>query len=604
MRKADIYLDIHRQRGLRGLPLERVYKHLFDPELWLRAYGRIYRNPGATTKGTTEETVDGMDLQKIHNIIAALKEERYEWTPVRRTEIPKPNGKKRPLGIPTWSDKLLQEVLRSLLEPYYEPRFSNHSHGFRPERCCHSALREIQGRWNGTVWFIEGDIKGCFDNIDHEILLSIIRRDIHDDRLLRLLKGLIEAGYVEDWRWYENTAGTPQGGIISPLLSNIYLNELDRFFEDTLKPQYTHGDLRKRNPAWLRVTRLLWAAKKAGDRVLYRQLKAEQRTLPSVDPCDSGYRRLRYVRYADDFLLGFAGPASEARDIRDRIGEFLATNLKLTLSAEKTLITHASDEKARFLGHEIQVIRIGNQITDGRRAKNGAVSLMMPRDVVSKYRQRYCKRGKVIHRKELTDESDYTIIQRYQGVLVGLYNYYCMAYNVSQRMNYIKFILQTSLLKTLGFKLKRSVKKIFRMYKVPNQSPVMLRKIIERPGKDPLVAVFGGISLKRRPEGMGTDGFNVHEAWHRPASNRNEVVNALLYGDCLLCGSTGVEMHHIRKLSDIDRPGRRPKFWWERIMSARRRKTLPVCKDCHDDIHAGRYDGPHLRKILLESRMH
>jgi group II intron reverse transcriptase/maturase len=218
MRKADIYLDVHHSRGLRGLPLERVYKHLFDPELYLRAYGRLYRNAGAMTKGTTEETVDGMAMQKIHEIIALLKLERYEWTPVRRKEIDKGNGKigTRPLGIPTWSNKLLQEVLRSLLEPYYEPRFSLHSHGFRPERSCHSALREIRDYWRGTVWFIEGDIKGCFDNIDHEILLKIIRRDIHDDRLLRLLGGLLRAGYMEDWRYHETTSGTPQGGIIAP----------------------------------------------------------------------------------------------------------------------------------------------------------------------------------------------------------------------------------------------------------------------------------------------------------------------------------------------------------------------------------------------------
>ena len=239
MRKADIVLDIHHERGSARLPLERVYRHLFDPEFFLRAYGKIYRNFGAMTKGSTTETVDGMNLQKIHAIIDLLKQERYRWTPVRRTEIPKANGKTRPLGIPTWSDKLVQEVLRSLLEPYYEPRFSKHSHGFRPKRSCHSALREIRDKWKGTVWFIEGDIKGCFDNIGHETLLKIIRRDIHDDRLIGLIEGLLRAGYMEDWRYYDSTSGTPQGGIISPLLSNIYLNELDRFVEDTLRPMYT-----------------------------------------------------------------------------------------------------------------------------------------------------------------------------------------------------------------------------------------------------------------------------------------------------------------------------------------------------------------------------
>ena len=155
--------SIHQDRGARGLPLERVYKHLFDPEFFLRAYGKIYRNDGAMTPGATAETVDGMALQRVHRLIDLLRQERHMWTPVRRVEIPKANGKSRPLGIPTWGDKLVQEVLRTLLEAYYEPRFSHHSHGFRPGRNCHSALREIRDKWKGTVWFIEGDIKGCFE---------------------------------------------------------------------------------------------------------------------------------------------------------------------------------------------------------------------------------------------------------------------------------------------------------------------------------------------------------------------------------------------------------------------------------------------------------
>jgi group II intron reverse transcriptase/maturase len=595
MRKADLYLDVHRSRGLRGLPLERVYKHLFDPELYLRAYGRLYRNSGAMTKGTTEETVDGMRLQKIHEIITLLQRDEYKWTPARRTDIPKANGKMRPLGILPWSDKLVQEVLRSLLEPYYEPRFSPHSHGFRPERSCHSALRDIKDRWRGTIWFIEGDIKGCFDNIDHEILLKIIRRDIHDDRLLRLLDGLLRAGYMEDWRYHETTCGTPQGGIISPLLSNIYLNELDRYVEGTLGPQYTRGEHRRSNPPYTRICHLLTEARRAGDRKAVKRLQAERRKLLCSEPCDPDYRRLRYVRYADDFLLGFVGPASEAREIRDRLGEFLEQELKLTLSMEKTLITHAADEKAHFLGYEIKVIRCGSRIAEiGRRLSNGNITLMMPRAVVSKYRKRFSKSGKVIHRAELLNDSVYTIIQRYQTVLVGVYNYWCMASNVSKRMGHIKIILQTSLLKTLAGKLKKKVRRIVKMYRVPDQEYTTFRVSVARPGKEPLVATFGGMSFKKNPDGMGKDGFDARRAWHRPAGCRSEVVMHLLAGQCALCGVKGVEMHHIRKLADIDRPGRRPKQPWEKIMSARRRKTIPVCHRCHDDIHAGRHDGQRL----------
>jgi group II intron reverse transcriptase/maturase len=596
MRNADIVLGIHCNRGSRRLPLERVYRNLFDPELYLRAYGKIYRNAGATTKGSTRETVDGMTLQKVHDIIALLRNERYEWTPVRRTEIPKPNGKRRPLGIPIWSDKLVQEVLRMLLEPYCEQKFSKHSHGFRPKRSCHSALREIRDRWKGTTWFIEGDIKGCFDNIDHTILLEIIRRDIHDGRLLTLIGGLLRAGYLEDWRYYETTCGTPQGGIISPLLSNIYLNELDRFVEDTLRPMYTRSEARRTNPQYRRVEHQLNVARKAGDREAIKRLTVERRQHIYRDPLDEGRRRLHYVRYADDFLLGFMGPANEAREIRDRLGEFLERELKLTLSKEKTLVTHANDEKAHFLGYEIKAVRQGDLISkNGRRATNGCITLRMPLDVVVKYRKRYSKKGKVIHRAELLADTDYTIVQRYQSVLRGLYNYYCMASNVGRRMGRIKWILRTSLLKTLASKHKTTMVKIIKMHRVPDQEYTTFRATLSRPGKEPLVATFGGMSLKKNPDGMGKDGFCAAQAWNIPASTRSEAVQHLLFKVCLLCGEVGpVQMHHIRKLSDIDRPGRRPKERWEKIMAARRRKMIPVCDRCHGGIHAGGYDGQRL----------
>src|ERR1700730_5643585 len=383
MQSANALLDIYQKRGAKGLPLERVYRHLFDPEIVLRAYGKIYRNAGATTKGATEETVDGMSLKKVQDIIDLLRQERYHWTPVRRMEIPKPKGGSRPLGIPAWGDKLAQEDLRTLLEPYYEQKFSNHSHGFRPKRGCHSALREIQRTWKGTVWFIEGDIKGCYDNIDHVVLLEIIRRDIHDGRLVRLIGGLLKAGYMEDWRYHDTLSGAPQGGILSPLLSNIYLNELDRFAEDTLIPTYTKGKRRMDNPEYTSLRTQIDNAQRREDLDEVKRLKRERRKLMAVAPCEPDYRRLRYVRYADDFLLGFTGPRKEAEEIRQRLGEFLEQQLKLTLSAEKTLISHATDDKAKFLGYEIKVTRCSHLISDnGRRNPNGNIALLMLREVV------------------------------------------------------------------------------------------------------------------------------------------------------------------------------------------------------------------------------
>jgi group II intron reverse transcriptase/maturase len=602
MRDAKTVRAIHQDRGAKRLPLERVYKHLFNPEIYLEAYGRIYRNFGAMTKGTTPETVDGMDLQKVHRIIDLLRQERFQWTSVRRTEIPKANGKMRPLGIPTWSDKLVQEALRTLLEPYYEQRFSDHSHGFRPMRGCHTALLEIRTKWNGTIWFIEGDIKGCFDNIGHTVMLEILQRDIHDGRLIRLIENLLRAGYMKAHQWFETNSGTPQGGIISPLLANIYLNDLDRFIEDTLIPAYTRGNRRKLDKRYIKVQSALQRARQKDDPLRVVRLKAQLRTLPAVDGFDPDYRRLRYVRYADDFLLGFAGPKKEAEEIRDRIRDFLRDNLKLTLSEEKTLVTHAASDKAKFLGYEITTTRTSTLVRKGKRV-NGTIALLMPRKPVTTLLDAYSKRGEVIHRVELINDDDLTIINRYQSILRGLYNYYCMANNVSRRMGTVKWILGISLAKTLARKYRCSATTIYHRYKL-HDSTYGFQATRERPGKPPLVAKFGGFPLVRKPEGMGIRSFFRYDAhWFGPGQDRSEAVDRLLAEKCELCGGPGpLQAHHIRKLSDLNRPGRKPKAEWERIMSARKRKSLMVCKECHNRIHTGHHDGPRLRGSL-ESRV-
>jgi group II intron reverse transcriptase/maturase len=557
------------------------------------------------TKGSTGETVDGMSLEKINAIIDLLRQERYQWRPTRRTYIAKKNGKLRPLGIPTWSDKLVQEVLRMILEAYYEPKFSNLSHGFRSGRSCHTALGQVQATWKGTAWFIEGDIKGCFDNINHDVLLGILRRDLNDGRILRLISEMFKAGYVsEDWRYHETLSGTPQGGIISPLLANIYLNELDRFIEDTLIPTYSRGEERPKNPEYQRLIRLRREAKQAGDRELYRELTDQFRRTPAMAIADNRFRRLRYVRYADDFLLGFTGPKNEAEQIRERISTFLAATLKLELSLEKTLVTHARSEAAKFLGYEIRTAKSDDKLTTSLhngvrrkvRAASGCIGLLMPRSVVTRVLNSYSLNGKVIHRNELVDDTDYTIVSRYQSVMRGMYNFYSMATNVSNRMGRINGILRTSLLKTLARKHQCRRSHILKKYRgrdIDNRS--IIRVVIEREQKKPLIAIFGGIPFTRQPNGIGIGEYSHKIEWHRPATSRTEVVQRLLAGHCELCGREDVPLsaHHVRKLADLKRKGRSPARW-QQIMSARKRKTLMVCTDCHRAIHSGRHDGAKL----------
>jgi len=344
MRDANTVLAIIRERGKRGLPLRDIYRQLYNPTLYLKAYARLYANEGAMTPGANGETVDGMSKEKIERIIELLKNERYRWTPTRRTYIPKKNGKKRPLGIPTWTDKLLQEVIRLILEAYYEPRFSDFSHGFRPERGCHTAFTEIAVNWKGTQWFIEGDISKCFDELDHDFLVETMKEKLHDNRFLRLIQNMLKAGYLEDWKWNQTLSGSPQGGVVSPILSNIYLDKLDKWIETTLLPQYNRGKKRKKYGPYESLYKKITRAKKKGDRGTVQFLRKQRRKLPSKDPTDPDYRRLRYVRYADDFLLGFNGPKSDAEEIKQHIREYMHTCMKLQLSEEKTLITHATTE--------------------------------------------------------------------------------------------------------------------------------------------------------------------------------------------------------------------------------------------------------------------
>jgi len=584
MQTAEVVLSVLRERGRRGLPCTQLYRQLFNKDLYLLAYGNIYSNQGAMTPGASEETADGMSEEKIEQIIEAMRRERYRFSPARRTYIPKKNGKLRPLGMPTWSDKLVGEAVRLVLEAIYEPQFSDSSHGFRKFRGCHTALREINNTWTGATWFVEGDISDCFGSLDHEILLGILAEKIHDNRFLRLVRHMLKAGYLEDWEYRETLSGVPQGGTVSPILSNVYLHKLDEFVEQELIPQYTRGTVRAANPAYRQVDALLRRAKRRGDRAEARRLALEMRTLPSTDPMDSGYRRLKYARYADDHILGFTGPKAEAGEIKAKLARFLRETLGLELNQDKTLITHARSQRARFLGYDISVQHSGTKISNGRRSANGKIALTVPPDVIKAQCARYRLHGKPWHRSRLQNQDDYDIIRVYGAEYRGVVNYYLLAKDV-WRLRTLRWYAETSMLKTLAAKHQSTVSKMANRYKAKIATGDGPRTCFEarrkRRGKPDSVARFGGISLRQDRRAVITDPVPP-----RVRVPRKELLARLHKRECELCETGGtVAVHQVAGLRELGKPGDGQPAW-AALMARMRRKTLIACAPCHDWIHA------------------
>ena len=596
MQKTEAIIQALHKLGVKRSPLTRVYRHLFNEDMFIKAYAKIYRNAGSSTKGIDNENADGMSLKAIQAIIEEMRYERFHFLPVRVKDIPKKSGGIRKLGIPTFKDRLVQEVLRMLLEAYYEPQFRDSSHGYRPERGCHTALKQIKQSFRGAAWFIEGDIKGCFDNIDHEVLMQILGRDIEDGRLLELIRRGLKAGKLEEWDYQKTLSGTPQGGILSPLLANIYMNELDVFVEDVLIPQYTKGEGRRHNPLYRQYEIPLREARDKGDKDLIAQLEQERRQYPSRDVQDPNFRRLKYVRYADDFILAFIGSREEAENIRQAIGDFLKSTLKLELSAEKTVITHAKSEKARFLNYDISIYHVDDKISPhpnmpaGRRSINGHVRLGVPFGFVQERSQEYMRKGKTISKSAWLEYSDAHIIDLFQSRFRGLVQYYQYAVDL-KHLGSLKHIMQQSLVKTLAHKFKISVPKVYQRYRgtqTVNGYTYKTLNVTVPTEKGRRIVFWGAIPLRTKHV---TADIPIQDELDYRHTYSTDLVKRLQANVCEICGSEEkIEVHHIRKLGELKQrwQGRKEKPIWVQRMIALQRKTLIVCRDCHEKIHAGK----------------
>ncbi len=608
------------RKGVRKV--KDLYQFIVNtPEIWEVAYNNIRTNKGALTKGTDEVTMDGHSFERSHEIMSSLKNGSYNPTPVRRIYIPKSNGKQRPLGMPNGTDKLVQEVCRIVLESIYEPIFSDYSCGFRPKRGAHDALLKVRDTWTGTKWFIEFDIKGYFDNIDHEILIGCLEKKIDDRRFIALIRRMLRAGYMENWTYHRTYSGTPQGGVISPILANVYLHELDIFMEKLCR-LHSKGGKRKMNPEYRKYTsKIQWMATKlkmidTPDEELSCELRARKQrmlqngqlelseefrrtlieekkslletrmSLPEKDQFDPEYERLCYIRYADDFLLGYAGGKEEAERLMAEVQEFLVRELKLECSEEKTMIKHRT-KGVRFLGHDLRTSKPMQPkwIDDGKSRKhlqritNNQILLWVPRERMKAFAIRHGYgdmingQGVQKHRAYLMPNTDLEILTQYNQEVRGFLQYYKYVLNF-KTLEILHFTAETSLVKTLAAKYKLSRAKAYGKYKYNKRLAVKTDK---------------GYQYWIAPKDINRDRPKVSEVdiddIHKFYATRTELDLRRAANKCEYCRTENgpFEVHHVRKLKDIAKV----KASWMKHMMARKRKTIVLCIDCYHDLHRG-----------------
>lgn len=584
---------------------ERLYRNLYNPEFYWLAYRNLYANGGSMTPGVDGTTMDGMGQQRIDRLIQSLKDQSYQPKPARRTYIPKKSNpeKKRPLGIPSGDDKLVQEVIRMLLEAIYEPNFSKYSHGFRPARSCHTALLQIQKTYVGVTWFVEGDIAACFDSFDHHVLIDLLRKRIDDEKFISLMWKFLKAGYMEQWERHQTYSGTPQGSGMSPVLANIYLHELDTYMEEyrvTLSANNTRQ--RAQNPQYAKLDHQArvykkkhmaqWATLSQEERKnhakIVKGIKRQMRELPSKVARAASFKTLQYTRYADDFIIGVIGSKADAHKIKEDVRAFLAEKLHLTLSVEKTQVTH-STKLARFLGYDITITRdqsVKHQKGGAiRRVYNGKVKLYVPHEKWASKLQEYKairvsvdangkNHWKAIHRGNLLNCSDIKILSRYNAEVRGMLNYYCIASNICTLHQFCG-LMKHSMLRTFASKYRTIVAKIKTRYVRNGEFTVSYPTT---KGMRQSVFYRGNYSRAKAPLTIQIDVLPPYKRYE----TANSLVARVKAKTCELCGDTDreLEMHQVKRLKDLR--GWHP---WEQLMLMKRRKTLAVCHACHEKIH-------------------
>ncbi|MEZ3492038.1 MAG: group II intron reverse transcriptase/maturase [Lachnospiraceae bacterium] len=584
---------------------QRLYRNLYNPEFYWLAYKNIYANDGSMTAGADGATIDGMSNERIEGIIISLRDRSYQPKPARREYIAKKNSsKKRPLGIQSGNDKLVQEVVKMILESIYEPVFSDKSHGFRPNRSCQTALMQIQKTFTGTNWFVEGDIHACFDSFDHHVIIELLRKRIDDEAFIQLIWKFLKAGYMEQWTFGRTYSGVPQGSGVSPVLCNVYLNELDRYMEKYAMEFNTKAQKKRFATVYRRSVDRTYKYRKKGKEIwetltpeerkirsrTLKKLEREEKSITPTIPKDADYKRIQYTRYADDFLIGVIGSKQDAEKVKQDVKIFLWETLKLEMSDAKTKVTHTGD-RARFLGYDITVSRSQNlkKKADGRvqRCQTGVVKLLVPREKwvgkLIEYRAMKIKineNGKerfvALHRGKLVNQRDIEILARYNAEVRGLYNYYSIA-NDSFKIGRFANVMKYSMYKTFACKYKTNVHEIKRRYFVNDLFTVAYDT---KSGRK--TTTFYKDGFKRKEKATKFDNVSELPQFSKYAKT-NTLKQRVERHTCELCHKDcrNLVIHQVKKLKDL-----KGNAEWVLLMRKRRRKTLVVCPECHSLIHS------------------
>jgi group II intron reverse transcriptase/maturase len=540
-------------------------------------YLNIKSKPGNITRSLSLETLDSIDMTWFNEVIHTFRNGKFNFRPNRRSYIPKLNGKLRPLTIPSPRDKIVQEGMRILLECIFNVQFRESSHAFRPGRGCHTALNLVRLHFGKSNWFIKGDINQQYSSIDHNILVSILREKIQDEPFIDLVYKYMRVGYGE--KPDEVTPiklGLIEGGLISPILSNIYMHPFDEWMEDVLIPKYTIGSRKKANPEYTKMIR--------------RHGSAVDKLISTGIANDENFGRVSYVRYVDDFLIGVIGSKETCMRIREEIKVFLEKHLAMALNIDKTHITHATTEKALFLGYDISCtpkskMSVGYNSRKRLVRKTTRTILNAPiKRVVERLRLKgfLNKENQPTRCGRYINTDLWNIVDSYKSIERGIINYYSMANNYGRLAARVHYSLKYSCALTISSKMKlRTMRGTFKRY----------GKNLEIKVGDKSIS-YPNISYKRPRKVIPRfdDNFSFENYFEGLVYRHKRHVGNLT-GPCIVCDSyDNIEVHHVRALKDISKK----KDWLSMTMAKFTRKQVPVCKSCHIKIHKGIYDGKRL----------